>query len=165
MGVTRLTSRRTLAISIMVALVTGFFASQYAPRWSNEPGPRLRRECTSLVDTVLNENNTVRRAELEEDLIKRGVNVPPPPSFPSEKASVGPSAGLSEGATEAKKDLDYWFSEEGEAARKAYEAKWDEIKNTPAYDLAWEAVTAKKRSKAIKDCVLSRARKEGVSIE
>ena len=50
-----------------------------------------------------------------------------------------------------------------EAAMKAYEAKWEEIRNTPAYNEAWGTVFNEKRNKAIKDCILTRARREGVS--
>ena len=151
-----MTTPRTLALSVAAALVIGLLVSQYLPLWRDEPGPRLRRECVSLVDTVLSEDHTVRSGDLEKELIKRGVNVPPDPFSRSKNAP---------GATEAEKSLNFLMSKEYEAEKKAYDAKWDEIKSTPAYNLAWEAVFSEKRSKAIKDCILTRARREGVSID
>lgn len=106
-----MTTPRTLALSIAVAVVIGLLVSQYLPLWRDEPGPRLRRECVSLVDTVLTEDHTVRvrSGDLEEELIKRGVNVPPDPFFRSKIVAPG--------ATEAEleKSLNFLVSKEYEA--------------------------------------------------
>jgi hypothetical protein len=48
-----------------------------------------------------------------------------------------------------------------EAARAAWDRNWDEPRSTPTYAEAWEAALARKREKAVKECVIRRAAKEG----
>lgn len=171
-----MTPARTFTLAIAVAVAVGLLVSQFLPQWRDEPGPRLRRECVSLVDTVLNEDRTVPKFDLEEQLRKRGINVPPFPSdppLPPESESARAAALKSESeyrkylkAKERERRdrfMDSELDRNYEAAMKAYEAKWEEIRNTPAYNEAWGTVFNEKRNKAIKDCILTRARREGVS--
>ena len=145
------------------------------------PGPRIRRECISLVDTALNEDPTVRRPDIEHELKKRGVTVPPFPARAelglgdaSQSEPIPAAAQKSEHAyreylqKKEREQIDRFvesrLSGKYEAAMKAYDAKWAEIKKDTRYNEAWEAVFKEKRAKAITDCILNRTRREGVSV-
>lgn len=142
-----------LGFTVAIAVVVGLSAWRYVDQWREGPGPRLRRDCTSLVDTVMAENPTVSRFELEAELDKRGVKAPAPPST------------LPTG--DSKAELDRWLlreaSEQAEA-QKRYEAAWAEIRKNSAYQPAWDAALKKKRGEAITDCIVKRAQREGVTI-
>lgn len=152
-----MTLGRSIAIVVALAVATtaGVAAWLTLSRWGEGPGPRLRRDCTSLVDTVLAEDRTVSRFELEAELARRGVKAPPFPQYPQR--------------ADTKEELEKWLHGRGEygryeAEKKAYDARWKEIEESPAYQPAWETVFAKKRDEAIRDCIVSRARREGVRI-
>lgn len=115
----------------------------------------MRRDCASLVDAVLAEDRTVSRVELEAELAQRGVQVPPFPAYPK--------------TSDTREELEKWLYRRGEWGRydaemKAYDARWKEIEEGPVYQPAWEAVFAKKRDEAIKECIVNRAQREGVTI-
>lgn len=136
-----MTTTRAIALAIVIAVPVGLLASYFYGQFEG-PGPKLRRECVSLVDTVLNEEPTVRTNEVKDELAKRGISLPSFPTFPDSPT----------GADFAKY----------EAEKKAYDAKWEEVRAHPEYNVAWKSVFAKKREQAIKNCVYDRARKEGV---
>ena len=137
---------QAIAVAIAVAVPVGLLALLYVYQQYMAAGPRLRRECVSIVDTVLNEDRTVPTDELMNELKKRGVTVPTyPPDTPGY-------------------DLQRWIeqSEAREAARKAYDEKVEELRQHPEYAQAWETVLDQKRKRAVRDCIVNRARREGV---
>jgi hypothetical protein len=147
------TPLRTVALAVVVALPLGALVSQVFPQRREELGPKLRRECVSLVETVLKEI-TLSRLDLQLELANRGVSVPQPSSDPS--LSMDPR-NLGKGIPESQQ-------REYEAAEKAFEADWDVVNSSVAYREAWDSVHSRKREKAIKECVIKRAHKEGVEV-
>ena len=149
-----MTALRTIALAIGIAVLLSVLATLFLPPlpWRNDDGPgfKLRRDCASLVDSVMNEDRTVSRAELRAELKQQGVDVPALPSRDLD-SPIGPKT---------------WLTKVGDrdAARKAYEAWWEEIRSRPTYQPAWEAAFSKKREKAIKECIVNRAAREGVTI-
>jgi hypothetical protein len=85
-------------VALAAGIGVGELVSQFVGRPGDEPGPKLRRDCVSLVETAMNEDRTVPRSDLEQALTKRGINVP---TFPV-----------------------YQLSAEYEARKKEYDAKW-----------------------------------------
>lgn len=143
-GVRRL---RTIAVALGVAALIGASAMYLYNRVGEGPGPKLQRECASVVETVLKQEPTVRRADLESELQARGVSTPTLPRSPS-----------------LTSDVEKWKEQEKryEAAMNTYRAKWNELEKTSVYRVAWESAFAKKRDDAIRQCVYERAQREGV---
>ena len=144
-----MTPLRTVVVAIGVGVPVGLLTMYAYERVSHEGlGPKLRRECVSLVDTVLKEAPTVKTAELVAELKSRGMSVEPRPDLPSIPANDA-----------------QWIVkiEAHDAATKAWDAKWEELRGTRAYDEAWDVVFAKKRENAIRECVYARAQREGVT--
>jgi hypothetical protein len=108
-----MTPLRTIALALGVALPVGALLS-FLPEWRGEPGPM---ECTALVNTILGEHRWIPPNRLHEELVKRGVTLPSPPSL-----SLAPS----DSGSKVKSRL-----REYESAKKAYQAKWEEIEGSP----------------------------------
>jgi Uncharacterized conserved protein related to pyruvate formate-lyase activating enzyme len=122
-------------VAIIVSVAVGFGAAEILHQSRGGLGPKLRRECVSLVDTVMAGDRTVSTAALKEEFAARGIVAPQHPTI--------------------------WTDE---AAKKAYDAKWEELRQHPAYHDAWNTVFARKREEAVKDCILNRAQREGVTV-
>lgn len=129
-----------------VAGLAGVAAWWFSP-WREELGPRLRRECVSVVDTVMEQ--TVPRDLLVAELETRGIRPPQPPDY---------TQGLGTMSAERRAQV----AAELEAARKAYADGWEALKQHPGYAAAWQAIFDRRRDKAIKNCLEDRARREGV---
>jgi hypothetical protein len=128
------TPLRTVALALGVALPVGVVLSQVLPQWRGDPV----KVCILTVDGLIreNENPTIWPHELDQELVARGVTLPSPPSLTS---------GASSSGREAEARL-----REYESAKKAYEAKWDEVKASAEYQRAREAVLNRNRDKALR---------------
>lgn len=133
------------AAGLFLAILAGAGGTYLYLSFAEGPGPRLRRDCVSLVDTVLNEEPTVGTSDLEAELAKHGVTFPPLPLMSSSKTW--------------QTDFDNY-----QATVRARKAKWKALEGTPEYDKAWNAVFGKKRDDAIRECVYKRATGEGVTV-
>jgi len=122
-------------------------------------GPKLQRECVSLVDTVLAQENepAVERGRVADELSKRGVVTPTYPKLPE----LPPLDRRSTPATmdEVAKGLIAH-----DVLVKLYEEQWEKLRGHPAYNKAWEVAFKAKRDEAIRKCVRERARREDVAI-
>lgn len=139
--------------------------------WIEQPAPKLRRECTSLVDEVLKQDKTVNTAALAKEFEKvPGVGpLPPRPVYPRSPAPSDYPRG-------ADRELDY-LTDDGtkpgspkakyladvkayEAAFKTWDARIDEL--IAAHPEVWNRLFQERREKAINECIVTRAKKEGV---
>jgi hypothetical protein len=137
-----MTPLRTIALALGVTLPVGALLS-FLPEWRGEPGPM---ECTALVDTILGEHRWIPPNRLHEELVKRGVTLPSPPSF-----SLAPPYSGSKVESRLR---------EYESAKKAYEAKWEEIEGSPEYQRASQALHSKSRDEAVRACLFIRGIQE-----
>ena len=155
-----MTPLRTVALAVVVALPVGVVLSQVLP-WREDPA-KVRRECIALVDAFRHENSTIWPHEpwpheLHQELIERGVTLPSSPSL----TFAPPYSGR-----EAEALL-----REYESAKKAYEAKWDEIKGSAEYQQAREAILNRNRNRAketrdnlLRHCLSNRGVREGPTV-
>lgn len=141
-----MTPLRTAAFILGVALPVGVVLYQVLPQWKEDPA-KVRRECITLVDALMHHDPTIWPHELDQELIERGVTLPSSPSL-----TFGTPPGR-----DAKTQL-----REYESAKKAYEAKWDEIKGSAEYQRAREAVLNRNpnRDKRLSDCLSARGVRE-----
>lgn len=150
-----MTPLRTIALATAVALPLGVLISQVVPRWGAGRGPKL--ECPSFVDDLMRSSDLLRQSgdripanQLHEELVQRGVTLPSPPSL-----TFAPRYSGRGGAEALLRDYD--------SAKKAYEAKWEAIKGSPAYDRAREAILSRQRDETLRACLRLRAiQEEGV---
>jgi hypothetical protein len=141
------TPLRTIALALGVALPVGVVLSQVLPQWREDPA-KVRRECISFVDALMHHNPTISPHELHQELVGRGVTLPSRPSL----SFAPPQSGR-----EAEALL-----REYESAKKAYEAKWDEIEGSAEYQRAREAVLNRNRNrdKLLRNCLFIRGVRE-----
>ena len=141
-----------VAIFGIGAIVGGLAFSAYQERVSGEVGPRLHRECVSVVDTVLGqEPRTVEPSRLDYELRKLGLQ-PPTEPFISREDDWKASGGQEPYRTKTAK------------LRAEHEENWRKLRDHPRYQEAWEIAYNGKRHEAIKRCVKERGRREGVLI-
>jgi hypothetical protein len=142
--------------------------------WFEQPGPRLRRECGSLVDEVLKQDQTVPTAALEAEFRKLPGGTLPDVAPPPQEEDYRPRTGNRD------KDLLAWLEwaaketpppgspkakylaamEAYKASVKAKDAKLDELMKQ--YPEVWNRLFQQRREKAIDECIVNRAEKEGV---
>ena len=134
-----MTPLRTIVLATAVALPLGVLISQVVPRWSPV-------ECNSFADDLMRSSDLLRQSgdrilpnQLHEELVKRGVTLPSPPSltFAPRYSGRGAEALL----------------RKYESAKKAYEAKWEDIKGSPVYQRAREAILSRKRDETLRACL------------
>jgi hypothetical protein len=142
--------------------------------WVEQPGPRLRRECGSLVDELLKQDKTVPTTALVAEFNKiPGVGpLPPRPVYPSAPTRadyprgtdhdlyVLNDDGTKPGSPRAKYLADV---EAYKAAFKVWDGKLDEL--IAAHPEVWNRLFQERREKAINECLVRRAAKEGAAIE
>lgn len=132
---------------------------------TEEAGPKLRRECTSLVNTVLEQDQTVPTDDLWRELQKRGLTPLPPRSYPT--APIRPR-DIEDWLTPSRSPAarEYAAAEEKyKVAVKEYDTKWEEAKGTPVYREAWKTIFAQKTEKAVNECIRKKATDMGVTVE
>src|SRR5215510_5408368 len=135
-----MTRLRRIALVTAAMLPMTVFLARSVPHWREDPAKV--RECISLVNG-LQENSTIEPHELREELVLRGVTLPSPPSLTFASRD-------SRGKAEA-------LLREYEAAKKAYEAKWEDIKSAPEYQRAREAIRNRHLENLLTLCLLRRA--------
>ena len=134
-----MTPLRTIALATAVALPLAVLLSQFLPRWREHPA-KVRFDCSSFAEGIVNENSTISPHELNQELVGRGVTLPSPPSL-----TFAPRYSAGEAEALLRKY---------EAAKKAYEAKWEDIKGSPEYQRAQEAILNRKRDESLRQCLL-----------
>jgi len=149
------TPLRTIALATAVALPLGVLIAQVVPRWGAGTGPKV--ECLAFMDDLMRSSDLLGYSgdrippnQLHEELVKRGVTLPSPPSLTFAPRYSG------RGGAEA-------LLREYESAKKAYEAKWEDIKGSPEYHQAREAILSRQRDETLRACLRIRAiQEEGV---
>jgi len=125
--------------------------------WTEQPGPRLRRECASLVDEVLKQDETVKVDLLEAEFKKiPGVGPLPPPAIHPMETDYR-HAETEDQRLQRAMDIKAY-----EVAKKARNDRLDEL--IKAYPEVWNRLIRQRREKAINECIVTRAKKEGVSL-
>jgi hypothetical protein len=135
-----MTRLRRIAVATASALPLIVVLSQALPQWREDPAKV--RECISLVNGLMPENLTIEPHELRQELVERGVTLPLPPSLAFTPRDSG-------GEAEA-------LLRQYELAKKAYEAKWEDIKDSPEYQRAREAIRNRHLEKVLRLCLLGR---------
>ena len=133
-----MTRLRRIAVATASALPLVVLLSRALPQWRDDPAKM--RECTSLVNGLVRENLTIEPHELPQELVERGVTLPLPPSLAFTPRDSG-------GEAEA-------LLRQYESAKKAYEAKWEDIKDSPEYQQAREAIRNRHLDKVLRLCLL-----------
>ena len=143
------------AVSASAAVVTWHVLAD----WREGPGPKLQRECVSLVDTVFAQEQVVSRESLRRDLERRGVAVPP--TLPRLSEDEQWTLGLDRERRDTSGKTSPGLAKR-EAAEAAYATKWEEIERSPEYRAVYDNALAWQREEAIRQCVRTRAAREGV---
>ena len=130
-----MTPLRTIALATAVALPLGVLISQVVPRW--EPGPKV--ECNAFADDRMRNSDRIPPNQLHEELVKRGVTLPSPPSLTFAPRYYGREAEA--------------LLREYESAKKAYEAKWEDIQSSAEYQQAREAILSRNRDETLRACL------------
>ena len=139
-----MTPLRTIALATAVALPLGVLIAQVVPRWGAGTSPKI--ECPSFMEDLMRSSDPLRQSgdrippnQLHEELVKRGVTLPSPPSltFAPRYSGRGAEALL----------------RKYESAKKAYAAKWEDIKGSPVYQRAREAILSRKRDETLRACL------------
>lgn len=142
--------------------------------WFEQPGPRLRRECKSLVDEVLKQDQTVPTSALEAEFRKLpGATLPDLAPYPREedyrRRTGNTDKDLEEFLAWAKDEHPKPDSPKGKylaameahrASVKARDARLDELMTQ--YPEVWKRLFQQRREKAINECIVTRAKREGV---
>jgi hypothetical protein len=149
-----------MVLAAVGAAVAGLLTWQLVALWSEGLGAKLQRECVSLVDIVLS-YKTISRHEIVVELQQRGIRVPSDPDFSTDRGS---DQALAEARYQGLLGKRTPALAKYEAAKQVYEAQWQEIERSPEYEAARAATVARRREEAIRECVLTRAKREGVSI-
>ena len=149
-----------VVLAAVGAAVAGVLTWQLVAPSSEGPGAKLQRDCVSLVDTVLS-YKTISRHELVVELQQRGVRMPSDPDF---RMDLGSDRELAEARYQGLLGKRTPALAKYEAVKQVYEAQWQEIERSPEYEAARNATVARKREEAIRECVLTRAKREGASI-
>ena len=141
-----MTPLRTIVLATAVALPLGVLIAQVVPRWSPV-------ECNSFADDLMRSSDLQRQSgdrippnQLHEELVKRGVTLPSPPSLTFAPRYYGRGAEA--------------LLREYESAKKAYEAKWEDIKGSPEYQQARDSILSKQRDETLRACLRFRALQE-----
>jgi hypothetical protein len=132
-----MTRLRRIAVATASALPLVVVLSQALPEWRDDPAKV--RECISLVNGLMPENLTIEPHELRQELVERGVTLPLPPSLAFTPRDSGREAEA--------------LLRQYESATKAYEAKWEDIKDSPEYQRAREAILNRKRDESLRGCL------------
>ena len=81
-----MTPLRTIALATAVALPLGVLIAQVVPRWGAGTSPKI--ECPSFMEDLMRSSDPLRQSgdrippnQLHEELVKRGVTLPSPPSL------------------------------------------------------------------------------------
>ena len=135
-----MTRLRRIAVATASALPLVVLLSRALPQWRDDPAKM--RECTSLVNGLMREDLTIEPHELRQELVERGVTLPLPPSLAFTPRD-------SRGEAEA-------LLRQYESAKKAYEAKWEDIKDSSEYQRAREAIRNRHLDKVLRLCLLGR---------
>ena len=135
-----MTRVRRIAVAVASALPLVVVLSQALPEWRDDPAKV--RECISLVNGLMPENLTIEPHELRQELVERGVTLPLPPSLAFTPRDSGREAEA--------------LLRQYESATKAYEAKWEDIKDSPEYQRAREAIRNRHLDKVLRLCLLGR---------
>jgi hypothetical protein len=135
-----MTRLRRIAVATASALPLVVVLSQALPEWRDDPAKV--RECISLVNGLMPENLTIEPHELRQELVERGVTLPLPPSLAFTSRDSGREAEA--------------LLRQYESAMKAYEAKWEDIKDSPEYQRAREAIRNRHLDKVLRLCLLGR---------
>lgn len=133
-----MTRLRRIAVATASALPLVVLLSRALPQWRDDPAKM--RECISLVNGLTRGNLTIEPHELRQELVERGVTLPSPPSLAFTPRDSG-------GEAEA-------LLRQYESAKKAYEAKWEDIKDSPEYQRAREAIRNRHLDKVLRLCLL-----------
>jgi hypothetical protein len=142
--------------------------------WFEQPGPRLRRQCASLVDEVLKQDQTVPTTALEAEFGKLpGGALPQLPPYPREEDYRRRTGKTDDDWKEflawAKEEHPKPDSPKGKylaameaykASKKARDARLDELMKQ--YPEVWNRLFQQRRDEAINKCIVTRAKKEGV---
>ena len=146
-----MTPLRTIALATAVALPLGVLIAQVVPRWGAGTSPKI--ECPSFMEDLMRSSDPLRQSgdrippnQLHEELVKRGVTLPSPPSLTFAPRYYGRGAEA--------------LLREYESAKKAYEAKWEDIKGSPEYQQAREAILSEQRDETLRACLRFRALQE-----
>ena len=147
-----MTPLRTIALATAVALPLGVLIAQVVPRWGAGTSPKI--ECPSFMEDLMRSSDPLRQSgdrippnQLHEELVKRGVTLPSPPSL-----TFAPRYSGRGGAEALLRDY--------ESAKKAYEAKWEDIKGSPEYQQVRDAILSKQRDETLRACLRFRALQE-----
>ena len=140
-----MTPLRTIALATAVALPLGVLIAQVVPRWGAGTSPKI--ECPSFMEDLMRSSDPLRQSgdrippnQLHEELVKRGVTLPSPPSL-----TFAPRYSGRGGAEALLRDY--------ESAKKAYEAKWEDIKGSPEYQQVRDAILSKQRDETLRACL------------
>ena len=133
-----MTRLRRIAVATASALPLVVLLSRALPQWRDDPAKM--RECISLVNGLTRGDLTIEPHELRQELVERGVTLPLPPSLAfTPRDSSGQAEAL---------------LRQYESAKKAYEAKWEDIKDSPEYQRAREAIRNRHLDKVLRLCLL-----------
>ena len=135
-----MTRLRRIAVATASALPLVVVLSQALPQWRDDPAKL--RECISLVNGLMREDLTIEPHELRQELVERGVTLPLPPSLAFTPRD-------SRGEAEA-------LLRQYESAKKAHEAKWEDIKDSSEYQRARESIRNRHLDKVLRLCLLGR---------
>jgi len=135
-----MTRLRRIAVATASALPLVVVLSQALPQWRDDPAKL--RECISLVNGLMREDLTIEPHELRQELVKRGVTLPLPPSLAFTPRD-------SRGEAEA-------LLRQYESAKTAYETKWEDIEDSSEYQRAREAIRNRHLDKVLRLCLLGR---------
>ena len=158
---------RGLLARVMLLLTVGLAGCD----WTEQPGPRLRRECMSLVDEVLKQHKNVPTHLLEAEFEKMpGVGPLPPlgvrPRFPTREdyprgADHDFDSVFDDGSKPSSPQAKYLKEMKiYDAATTARDEKLSELMK--AHPEVWNRLFQQRREKAINECIVTRAQKEGV---
>jgi hypothetical protein len=134
--------RRILAVlAVAVVVAAGFAGMAWYLRAPSlvARGPDIRQRCVSLANAIASPDGYVSPGKLLEELERRGVKTPSLPVHSQTRTGGSP------------RELEQWLRAYT-AARKEYDARWDEIQRGPDYASARAAVLARDRADTLKLC-------------
>jgi hypothetical protein len=135
------TSRILAVLAVPIVLAAGLAAMAW---YLTTPllmarGPDLRQLCASLGDGLASPDGYVSPNKLLAELERRGIKTPALPVYSQTRPGGSP------------RELEQWLRAYT-AARKEYDARWDEIQRGPDYESARAAVLARDRANTLKPC-------------
>lgn len=158
-----MTVTRSVALMLVAAAATvgGVVVWHVTSPWREPLGPKVYRECVSLVETVMAQGPVLSPGELILELQRLGVTVPSTPDAASVGLSDEQLAKANLALLQGKRTPPL---ERYEAAQRAHDVRWEEIKRSPEYQAARDTTLKRKRDRFIRECVLTRAKREGVPL-